>query len=453
MSPRKFFVLCAAIAVLLGVATAAQGVVVGKRTTLIVTPPPDSGKPAADGASDNSFFSQDSRVVKYMGFESTATDLAAGDTNGKKDVFLLERTQGEGSVGGNLSIGSVSSAGQPGNGDSSNGALDGEGTHCLVFQSTSTNLDPKDTSPDSDIFLRDLNTKQTSGISAKGNATDPSIDGKCKFVTYAAGGKIFVYDIKDKKTAPIARGTNPDETTNGKGVAYERGGQIYFQAYQKLFNKGNPTVKKTAKEVLVSKGQSGAGNGASKNPSTDSNGYYVAFESTATNLCQACKGVTGDANGPISDVFRATISAKAPTKDQMEMVSFSAGGGEQGNGPSNNPDMSGAGENVVFDSEATNLKESATILVADANGPVRDIYYWNFPRTRQEGNVSRESRDDSVPREAGTGQPLNGASTNPSASQRANYIGFTSNAAGQSGDTNGGGIADVFLRFLGGQSS
>jgi hypothetical protein len=111
--------------------------------------------------------------------------------------------------------------------------------------------------------------------------------------------------------------------------------------------------------------------------------------------------------------------------------------------------MTGAGENVVFDSEASNLRESAGIQVADANGAIRDIYYWNFPRERPCGNVSRESRNED-PRESGTGQPYNGPSVKPAASSRANFTGFTSSQSGDSGETNGPGIPDVFVRFQGG---
>jgi hypothetical protein len=184
----------------------------------------------------------------------------------------------------------------------------------------------------------------------------------------------------------------------------------------------------------------------------DDNGYYVAFESLATNLCVAlCVGISQDTNG-VSDIFRRTISAEAPTRDRMEMVSYSHGGGHvraQGNGPSNNPAMTGAGENIAFDSEATNLRQSLHIADrnVDPNGRMRDIYYWNFPRGRMSGNVSRESRSG---RGLDDGGYFNGPSVNPSTSSRANFIGFTSSQTGLSGEANGAGIADTFIRFLGG---
>jgi hypothetical protein len=110
--------------------------------------------------------------------------------------------------------------------------------------------------------------------------------------------------------------------------------------------------------------------------------------------------------------------------------------------------MTGAGENVVFDSEADNLKESTGIRVGDPNGHMRDIFYWNFPRGRKCGNVSRESRSSG---DRSAGQGLDGDSYNPALSQRANYIGFTSELTNDYEESNGGTIPDVFERFLGGE--
>jgi len=420
-----------------------------QRQTSIISPP--SGETAqADGPSDNTAFSQDNRVVRLVAYDSAAKNLVAGDSNGKRDVFVLARVTGDGALTGTLSRVSVSSRGKQANGDSTKPSIDGEGSkrpHCVTFESKATNLDRGDRSSDSDIYLRDLRSRRTSLISiGHRNATNGVVDGSCEFITYEARGYVFVRDLVEDRTTRIAQGSNPDQQTNGKGVAYERRGQIYHQAYQRVFNSGDPTVKRIGREVLASAG-SAKGNGVSRNPSLDDNGFYVAFESTATNLCvNLCKGVSTDGNGTVSDVFRRTLSSRAPTKDRMQMVSYSFAVNEQGNGPSRNPAMTGAGENILFDSEATNLRQSAAISLIDPNGPVRDIYYWNFPRVRQEGNVSRESRPGAGTEQGGF---YNGASTNPSTSNRANYIGFTSTQTGLSGEANGPSIADVFMRYLG----
>jgi hypothetical protein len=458
------FLLGATAAVTAGAIYAAAG-----RITHIASP--IGGSPSADGPSDNPVWSQDGRDPRLFAYDSAATNLTPGDTNGTRDVFVLKRTPGEGNLGGTLVRASVNSAGEGGNGPSIKPSVDGQGDkvrpHCVAFESTATNLDPRDRTGDSDIFLRNLKTNKTTLVSA-GNfndAHDAKIDGECNFVIFENAGKIWGRDlrtkIKEKKgkvgqVVFIAQGTNPDIETDGKGAAYERNNQVYYQGFRFEFRRG---FVKLGKQKLVSSTPSGApGNGISSNPDLDDLGRYVAFESTATDLCGDCTGVRGDRNGSVSDVFRRTISREAPTKDRMQMVSYSQGCSssnpsaktvdQQGNGPSHNPLMTGAGENVIFDSEADNLKESSGIRLGDPNGHVRDIFYWNFPRGRRCGNVSRESRSDG---DRAGGQPLNGNSFNAALSQRANYIAYVSEQSGEFEESNGGGIQDVFERFLGGQ--
>jgi hypothetical protein len=455
--------------VAIGAVAAASIQAAAGRVTHIATPM--GGNPPADGSSDNAVWSQDGRDPRLFAFDSAAGNLTPGDTNGTRDVFVLKRTPGEGNLGGNLVRASISSTGAPANGPSLKPSLDGQGDkrrpHCVVFESTATNLDPRDKTGDSDIFIRNLKTNKTALVST-GNFNDAhnaKIDGECDFVVFEDAGKIWGRDlrsqIKEKKgkvgqVVFIAQGTNPDIETDGKGAAYERNNQVYYQGFRFEFRRG---FVKLGRQKLVSSTPSGApGNGTSKNPDMDDLGRYVAFESTASDLCGDCTGVNGDRNGSESDVFRRTISSEAPTKDRMEMVSYSQGCSAaspssktvdaQGNGASHNPVMTGAGENVVFDSEADNLKESTGIRVGDPNGHVRDIFYWNFPRGRKCGNVSRESRSDG---DRAGGQPLDGDSYNPALSQRANYIGFTSALTGAFEESNGATIPDVFERFLGGQ--
>lgn len=461
--------LMLALMLVVGAITAAAIQAAAGRITHIASPV--GGSPSADGPSDNAVWSQDGRDPRLFAFDSAASNLTAGDTNGTRDVFVLKRTPGEGNLGGDLVRASVNSAGEAGNGPSLKPSLDGQGDkrrpHCVVFESSATNLDARDKTGDSDIFIRDLKTNKTSLVS-RGNFNDAhnaKVDGECDFVVFENAGKIWGRDlrpkIKEKKgkvgqVVFIAQGVNPDIETDGKGAAYERNNQVYYQGFRFEFRRG---FVKLGKQKLVSSTPGGGpGNGTSKNPDMDDLGRYVAFESTASDLCGDCTGVKGDRNGSTSDVFRRTISREAPTPDRMQMVSYSQGCSssaptakdvdQQGNGESHNPVMTGAGENVVFDSQADNMKESSGIREADPNGHVRDIYYWNFPRGRKCGNVSRESRSSG---DRATGQALDGDSSNPALSQRANYIGFTSALTKEFEESNGASIPDVFERFLGGE--
>jgi hypothetical protein len=429
---RERFVVCAVVvAAAVTGTTLAQAAVHGTRETAVVSR--NGNGPSTGGA-----FSQDSRQVTYFAFSSTASNLVAHDNNGRSDVFVLHRS----GLGGSLSRVSVATGGAEANGDSSSPTVDGDAAHaphCVAFQSTATNLDRRDTSPDSDIYLRDLRTRRTRLVSADApaDAVHPAIDGGCRVLTYESAGTVYVADLSTGHSTPIAGGTQPDEQTNGKGAVYVRDGQVWYQTFKRSHGK----VVKTGAERIVSAAGSGPGNGASSHPSVSDNGDYVAFESTATNLCDgACQGVSGDQNGPVSDVFRRTMSSSAPTHDLMEMVSYSTGGHAQGNGPSNNPVISGAGVFVVFDSASTNLRPTADGV--DPNGATRDVFLWNFPASRGYGNVSRESRP-------GAQGAFSAPSVLPSMSSHGNYIAFTSTATGQVANARRG-EPNVLMRFMGG---
>jgi len=126
----------------------------------------------------------------------------------------------------------------------------------------------------------------------------------------------------------------------------------------------------------------------------------------------------------------------------MQMASFSGKVNAQGNGPSNDAVISGAGQFIAFDSAATNLRPSYSLRAIDPNGPTRDVYLWNS-RHGGAGNVSRESRP-------GVKGALNGASVAPAMSSHGNYLAFASAEVGQL-DGTGQALPNILMRFLGGK--
>jgi hypothetical protein len=431
---RGFFVVAAAVAAACSAtfAGASGASVSGSRVTALISR-------NANGPSTGGAFSQDGREASLYAFTSAASNLVGGDSNGATDVFVLHRD----GMGGAISRVSVSSSGAQANGDSSSPSVDGtngRSAHCVAFQSNATNLNPRDTTPDSDIYVRDL-AHGTTRVVAPGmaDAVQPTIDGDCQTVAFDAGGTVYVAKISGGAPLAIAGGTQPDQETDGRGVTYVRGGQVWYQRYSSAHH----GLRKRGGERLVSAGLSGAGNGPSAHPSVNANGDYIAFESAATNLCQGlCKGVSRDRNGATSDVFRRTMSSHAPTHDRMEMVSFSYGADAQGNGPSNDPVITSAGQFVLFDSAATNLRPASSMVGTDPNGHVRDVFLWNFSLHRDYGNVSRESRPPSA-------DAFSTPSVAPAASAHGNYVAFTTSAGGRAAG-GGGAIPNVFMRFLGG---
>ena len=391
----------------------------------------------ANGPSTGGAFSQDGRTASLYAFTSAATNLVGGDTGGALDVFVLHRS----GMGGSIDRVSVATDGKEAGGDSSSPSVDGandRSPHCVAFQSSATNLDPRDSSPDSDVYVRDL-ARATTKVVAPGaaGAVHPTIDGACRLVTYEAGGTVFVAKVDGGAPLAIAQGTQPDQETDGRGVTYVRDGQVWYQRY----GPGRHGLAKHGRERLVSAGHYGPGNGPSAHPSVNASGEYIAFESAATNLCRdLCRGVSADRNGATSDVFRRTMSSRAPSHDRMEMASFSYGAHAQGNGPSNDPVISSAGQFVLFDSTATNLRPAAYMVGTDPNGRIRDVFLWNFSLRRGYGNASRESRP-----------PGDGAfrtpSVAPATSAHGNYVAFTTSSGAAAA---GGSIPNVFMRFLGG---
>ncbi len=83
-----------------------------------------------------------------VAFESFASNLVAGDTNGATDVFVHDRHTGE------TWRASVSSAGVQGNSTSDRVAISADG-RCVSFASYADNLVPGDTNWKKDVFVRD----------------------------------------------------------------------------------------------------------------------------------------------------------------------------------------------------------------------------------------------------------------------------------------------------------
>jgi CSLREA domain-containing protein len=135
-------------------------------------------------------------------------------------------------------------------------------------------------------------------------------------------------------------------------------------------------------------------------------GRYVAFPSGASNL------VPGDTNGQV-DVFVRNRQTGQTTRVSVDSV------GNQANGSSLWPAISGDGRYVAFTSDSTNL------VAADTNG-YEDI----FVHDRETGVTQRVSVD-------GVGNQANGDSGFPAISGDGRHVAFLSGAANLvPGDTN-----------------
>jgi Tol biopolymer transport system component len=117
------------------------------------------GGGAANEVSHEPFVSADGRLVSY---QSSASNLVAGDGNGVSDVFLFDIATGV------TTRVSVSSAGGEGNGTSGGPAPNADGRF-VAFFSTASNLVPDDTAF-GDIFVHDNVTGATERVSVSASA-------------------------------------------------------------------------------------------------------------------------------------------------------------------------------------------------------------------------------------------------------------------------------------------
>ncbi len=194
-----------------------------------------------NGASSNPAISRDGR---FVAFASYATNLVAGDTNGKVDIFVCDLASG---VAERVS---VDSKGAQGNGDSILPALSADG-NIVGFKSLADNLVPGDRNNVVDVFVFDRTSRRTERISVSitgGNADDfsfpPSLSDDGRFVAFGSAatnlvsndanhvsdvfvrdrqiGRTLMVDVNDFKEP--ANGGTPDAppaiSGDGKRVAF-----------------------------------------------------------------------------------------------------------------------------------------------------------------------------------------------------------------------------------------
>lgn len=135
----------------------------------------------ASGDSRSEFPSMDG-LGRRIVFQSRATDLVAGDSNGFQDVFVWERATGA------IELVSVSSTGAPSTGVSANPYLARDGRY-VAFETGAT-WDPMDPNNLADIYVRDIDggtTELVGGQPGGYNAAvrDPAISMGGRYVTFA----------------------------------------------------------------------------------------------------------------------------------------------------------------------------------------------------------------------------------------------------------------------------
>ncbi len=176
----------------------------------------DSSGAQGDGNSDSATITPDGR---FVAFRSAATNLIAGDTNGKSDTFLHDRQTGA------TERVSISSSGAEGDGDTFAEALTPDARH-VVFTSAASNLVPGDTNGRWDVFVRDRQLATTRRVSlgvngAQGDENSgtqgPSISANGQFVAFDSRARLLAVDtnnyhdiyVRDRRYAPLTSACSP----------------------------------------------------------------------------------------------------------------------------------------------------------------------------------------------------------------------------------------------------
>ena len=126
------------------------------------------------GGNGNSMLGQVSANGRYIVFQSDASNLVSGDTNGVSDIFLRD------TYTGTTRLISVAMDGGFANGASTDPVMTPDGT-CVAFISAATNLVAGDTNGIPDVFVRDLITQTTWLVSP--GARSPSSSANPLFAT------------------------------------------------------------------------------------------------------------------------------------------------------------------------------------------------------------------------------------------------------------------------------
>jgi hypothetical protein len=274
---------------------------------------------------------------RYVVFESGATNLVEGDTNGGATDIFLKDTQ----TGSTTRV-STDSNGVQANSGSEAPVVSGDGQY-VVFRSYADNLVAGDTNESLDIFLKDTQSGTTIRVSTDSSGVEGNSDSE--YAVISSDGRYIVFE---SYASNLVAGDTNDATD--------------------VFIKNRETGETTR---LSTDSDGAEGNDESDLPAVSSDGRYVVFESYATNL------VVGDTNAK-SDIFLKDTLTGSTTR-----VSTDSNGLESNN-DSQISDVSSDGRLVVFDSYASNL------VAGDTNG-TSDI----FLKNTQTGTTTRLSTNSS----------------------------------------------------------
>jgi Tol biopolymer transport system component len=316
---------------------------------------------------------------RIVAFASDAPGLVAGDTNGVWDVFIRDRSRGR------TIRASVRSSGAQANGRSQNLRVSENGRF-VVFESEASNLVRGDTNRASDVFAHDLRGGETTRVSVSsrdrqgnGPSSDPAISADGRFVSFSSEASNLVPGDTNRASDVFVHDRRTHRTIRASLNSLER-----------------------------------QGNSDSMASHLAPAGMLVAFTSRASNLAR------GDSNRA-SDIFVRDTAA-----GRTERISVSSTGG-QANADSNYAAGFAGRRYIAFRSSASNLARGDT-------NKVQDVFVHD--------RMTRVTRRVSV---GPAGTQANAGSSSARLSADGRFVAFASFASNLvRGDTNA--TSDIFVR-------
>ncbi len=319
---------------------------------------------------------------RYVTFQSSSTDLAAGTPSFTRQTFQRDMTAGT------TVIVSKNNSGVAANGYTYLYGASRDGRYVL-FDTYASNVTTNDNNFTSDVFVRDVLSNTTYTVSVNRTNTGPGDN-------YSVGSAI---SPDGRYVTFISRAT---DLVAASSPAFT------YELYQR------DLVSATTTLLTTRLGDTNGANDGINDSAVSSNGVAV-FSSYATDLAPL------DANGGSLDAF-----ARAPGDTNATLLSFALG--VTGSSYSSQNVMNGAGTKVAFASYAANL------VAGDTNFD-QDIFL---------GDLAASTTTLVSVNAAGTGSAM-GYSENPSLSEDGRYVVYQSGAQNiVANDANG--FTDVYLR-------
>ena len=370
------------------------------QNTVLISKAAGGGLP--NGPSTNAVISNDRRWARVIAFESEASNLVGGDTNGVKDVFVVRRAGTFYNTGTQWFPGSTTRVSRPRRGGQADGPSWGAAVNggfrnrptCVAFLSAATNLVGGDTNGKVDAFVAKLNGRKLKRLPLPGgrqpnaDATGVAVSGDCKRVTYSAGG--VIYTRAKGRVRRVGYGIDPSYSTGQRRdlvfggssgiylsldgvrrpklvapggrnpayndikchvVTYERTIDGTDQvAWRFLGTSGNPTgvpcdrVSKHGEQYASKRGNR-LGNGHSRHPVIGNSGFYISYESDASNLGTNSLSRMGDFNNQADSYLYTAVRDITLVQSVFEKAVPVPGGGR-------NPSMAFYANYITFDSPA-----------------------------------------------------------------------------------------------------